>query len=164
MMLAMGDTFNLISMKWVCHYLILIFAGCFNLASAQPGTSDLRAAIQKQDSILFTAFNRCDIETFQSMFTDDLEFYHDLGGKTDYNFTMNAIRTNCDRKLGLVRTLVPGSLEVYPIKDYGAIQIAAHRFCHMENGKEDCGTFRFVHIWKYADGRWKISRVVSYDH
>jgi len=98
------------------------------------------------------------------MFAPDLEFYHDKGGLTGYDHTINAIKQNCDRKLGLVRTLVPGSMEVYPIGNYGAVQIASHRFCHMENGKEDCGTFKFVHVWRNDNGNWKISRVVSYDH
>jgi len=125
---------------------------------------DLYKIVHAQDSVLFAAFNTCDIETFKSMFTADLEFYHDMGGLTDYAFTVKAIQNICDRKLGLIRTLVPGSVEVYPIKDYGAVQIARHRFCHMENGKEDCGTFKFVHIWKFENNRWKISRVVSFDH
>jgi hypothetical protein len=133
-------------------------------STAQQDATNLSETIFKLDSTLFHAFNTCDIQTFQSMFSTDLEFYHDTGGLTDYQHTVNAIHTNCERKLGLVRTLVPGSLEVYPINDYGAIQIGSHQFCHPENGKQDCGTFKFVHIWKYADGQWKITRVVSYDH
>jgi hypothetical protein len=133
-------------------------------STAQQDPTNLYETIIKLDGTLFHAFNTCDIETLQSMFSTDLEFYHDTGGLTDYNHTVNAIRTNCERKLGLIRTLVQGSLEVYPIKNYGAIQIGSHQFCHPENGKQDCGTFKFVHIWKYADGQWKITRVVSYDH
>ena len=60
------------------------------------------------------------------------------------------------------RDLVDGSLEVYPIKGFGAIEIGAHRFCHTEDGKEDCGTFRFLQIWRFKDGAWKVSRDVSY--
>src|SRR4029453_18790011 len=33
--------------------------------------SDLFKEILKQDSLLFTAFNTCDIKTFRSKFTDD---------------------------------------------------------------------------------------------
>ncbi|MBX2963093.1 MAG: nuclear transport factor 2 family protein [Cyclobacteriaceae bacterium] len=145
------------------HYIIhLLIISNVILVSAQ--SNDLVVKIQALDSTLFHAFNTCNIETFRSMFTPDLEFYHDKGGLTDYDHTINAIKQNCDRRLGLVRTLIPGSMEVYPIGDYGAVQIAAHRFCHMENGKEDCGTFKFVHIWKNESGVWRIARVVSYDH
>ena len=64
----------------------------------------------------------------------------------------------------MTRELVGNTLEVYPVKDYGAIEIGAHRFCHVENGKNECGTFRFVHIWQKKDGEWKISRAISYSH
>ena len=64
----------------------------------------------------------------------------------------------------LTRQLVQGSLEVYPIKDYGAIEIGTHQFRHIENGKEEIGTFKFLMIWKKTDNLWKISRVISYDH
>jgi hypothetical protein len=64
----------------------------------------------------------------------------------------------------LTRHLVKGSLEVYPIKNYGAIETGSHTFCHSENGKSDCGTFKFVHIWELQNGRWKITRIITYDH
>ncbi|MBL7844346.1 MAG: nuclear transport factor 2 family protein [Cyclobacteriaceae bacterium] len=143
---------------------LTLFLLVASITVAAQTNNDLFKKIESLDSIVFTAFNTCDIEKFGSMFTKDLEFYHDKGGLTNYTHTMNAIQGNCDRKLGLTRTLVPGSMEVYPIGDYGAVQLASHRFCHMENGKEDCGTFRFVHVWKYEHQQWKISRVISYDH
>ncbi|MBX2966730.1 MAG: nuclear transport factor 2 family protein [Cyclobacteriaceae bacterium] len=135
-----------------------------SLAVHAQHNNELFTKIHALDSTLFTAFNTCDIETFKSMFATDLEFYHDKGGLTGYEHTVNAIKGNCERKLGLVRTLVPGSMEVYPIGDYGAVQIASHQFCHVENGKNDCGIFKFIHVWKNDKGTWKISRVISYDH
>jgi hypothetical protein len=62
------------------------------------------------------------------------------------------------------RDLVPGSVEVYPIHGYGAIEVGAHRFCHEEGGRDDCGSFRFLDIWQQTNGAWKVTRVVSYDH
>ncbi|HEX5791791.1 MAG TPA: hypothetical protein VFY01_00850, partial [Rheinheimera sp.] len=64
----------------------------------------------------------------------------------------------------LTRELVAGSTEVYPIKDFGAIQTGQHRFCHTENAKPDCNVFKFLHIWKQQNARWTVVRVVSYDH
>jgi hypothetical protein len=64
----------------------------------------------------------------------------------------------------------PTPLEVYPIKDYGAIEIGAHRFCHKEEGNDaspartDCGTFKFATVWRKIGDSWKISRVLSYGH
>lgn len=127
-------------------------------------SDSLYEEIAHMDSILFNAFNNRDMETFKKCFTEDLEFYHDKGGLTDYAYTINSFKNTIARNDGLKRELIKGSMEVYPIPAYGAMQIAAHSFCHWENGKQDCGTFKFVHVWKKINGEWKISRVVSYDH
>ena len=116
------------------------------------------------DSVVFNAFNTRDIELFKTLFTSDLEFYHDKGGLTGYNHTIDFMNSTAKNKSDLKRELVAGSLEVYPIPGYGAMQIGSHKFCHTENGKAGCGIFKFVHIWQKKDGAWKISRVVSYDH
>ena len=127
-------------------------------------SDSLYKEIAHMDSVLFNAFNNRDMETFKKCFAEDLEFYHDKGGLTDYSYTINSFKNTIDRNNGLRRELVQGSLEVYPIPGYGAMQIGAHTFCHPENGKMDCGTFKFVHIWKKINNEWKITRVVSYDH
>ena len=60
--------------------------------------------------------------------------------------------------------MVKGTLEVHPIKDYGAIETGSHQFKHFENGKEEIGIFKFLMIWKKETDGWKVSKVVSYDH
>ncbi len=146
-----------------------LFLVCGDLVYAQSGNDSLSLQvlykeIVRMDSILFTAFNTRDIAKFGSMFTNDLEFYHDKGGLTGYDHTMNFMKDVARNNNGLRRDLVKGSVEVYPIPGYGAMEIGAHTFCHLENGKQDCGTFKFVHIWKKDKEDWKIARVVSYDH
>jgi hypothetical protein len=140
-----------------------------NLTNGQQGDDsltnrELYQTIARMDSILFNAFNSRDIVKFGSFFTKDLEFFHDKGGLTDYEYTMNFMKDVAKNNNGLTRQLVKGSLEVYPIPGYGAIETGAHTFCHAENGKQDCGTFKFLHVWQKKDGAWKISRVVSYGH
>ena len=150
--------------------LIVIMHLCvITLLNAQPvnspqTTTDLYKEIETMDSLLFNAFNTRDTNQFKTMFAADLEFYHDKGGLTGYDHTMEFMRSAAKANNGLRRDLVKGSLEVYPIPGYGAMEIGSHTFCHMENGKPDCGTFRFVHIWQKKDGTWKITRVVSYGH
>ena len=137
-----------------------------NAQSVQPtvGNQELYQEIAKQDSLLFNAFNTRDIDLFKTMFTKDLEFYHDKGGLTGYEHTIDFLKTTAQGNNQLKRELVKGSLEVYPIPGYGAMEIGMHRFCHLDNGKEGCGTFKFVHIWQKKDNQWKITRVISYDH
>ena len=139
-----------------------------NQAAAQGNqqSRDLTKTIAEMDSLLFHAFNTCDINLSKSLFTEDLEFYHDAGGLTNYTQNVNSIVQRCNGETKVRRELVKGSLEVFPIKDFGAIQIGSHRFYYTEKGHEEKldGTFKFVHIWKHVNGDWKISRVISYDH
>ncbi len=148
--------------------LFLLLGFCFvSIAAGAQGTNKdaaLFKEIAHMDSVMFNAFNNRDLETFKTLFTEDLEFYHDKGGLTGYEHTINFLKTTTQNNNSLKRQLVPGSLEVYPIKDYGAIEIGAHTFCHLENGKQSCGTFKFVHVWKKTAEGWKVTRVVSYDH
>lgn len=130
----------------------------------KPVSQELYDTIARMDSLLFAALYKQDTVTAKELFTKDLEFYHDKGGLSGYEQNIQAFKTLFTKENGLTRELIPGSMEVYPIKDYGAIQEARHRFCLPENGRQDCGTFKFIHIWKKEEGKWKISRIVSYDH
>lgn len=132
--------------------------------ASRSDNNTLYNEIAHMDSVLFNAFNTQDQETIKNVFDPSLEFYHDKGGLTNYIQNITATRNLFASNNGLKRTLVEGSLEVYPIKDYGAIQVGEHTFCHKENGRNDCGTFKFLHIWQKKDGVWKVTRVVSYDH
>jgi hypothetical protein len=131
---------------------------------AQPGGDTLYRKIAGMDSVLFTAFNNRDTNKFKELFTKNLEFYHDKDGLTGYDHTINFAEAVAKMDNHLKRELVRGSLEVYPIPGYGAMEIGMQTFCHIENGKQDCGTFKFVHIWQNDNGVWKISRVISYGH
>jgi hypothetical protein len=132
----------------------------------EPVSLALYDTIMRMDSMLFDAFNNHDLVKMQPLFSRDVEFYHDKGGLTNYHQTMENFQGLFDRNktTGLKRTLVPGSIEVYPIKNYGAVQTGMHRFCHVENGKDDCGTFKFVHLWQRKDDIWQLTRLISYDH
>jgi|SRR5688572_4603228 len=139
-----------------------------NSAKGQTGNGALGDALYQEiahmDSVVFNAFNSRDVEKFKSLFAGDLEFYHDKGGLTNYDHTIEFMKTTAKNNDQLRRELVKGSLEVYPIPGYGAMQIGAHTFCHIENGKQQCGTFKFVHVWQKKNGEWKITRVISYGH
>ena len=65
------------------------------------------------------------------------------------------------------RELVAGSLEVYPMRDYGAFETGVHRFYRVEAGKPDVltETGKFAQLWKRGeDGKLRLARVISYDH
>lgn len=130
----------------------------------KPVSQALYDTIMHMDSMLFNAFNAHDPDKMAKIFSEDLEFYHDKDGLNKYEKTMESFRTVLQAIPDINRHYIPGSIEVYPAGDYGAIQTGEHRFCHMENGKPDCGVFKFVHIWKLTADGWKLTRVVSYGH
>ena len=127
-------------------------------------SGELFNEIKQMDSIMFQAFNTQNMEKFKAMFTEDLEWFQDNGGLIPYKTVFENFGNTFKNENKLSRELVKGSLEVYPIKDYGAIQIGRHQFKHVENGKLEIGTFKFLMIWQKKDKLWRISRVVSYDH
>jgi ketosteroid isomerase-like protein len=131
---------------------------------AQTKPKSLFETIRTLDAQLFDAYNHCDLEKLGSFLADDLEFYHDVTGLTrTREANVEAVKNNICGKV--TRVLVSGSLEVYPLKDFGAVEIGVHRFHHP--GKDDAeavGEAKFIHIWRNQDGIWKITRVISFDH
>ncbi len=142
----------------------LIFGSAITNAQNNSEASALRAGIARLDSSVFSSFNNREVQKFKEYFSEDLEFFHDKGGLTGYAHTIEFLQTLKNSKSDLKRELVAGSLEVFPIPGYGAMQIGAHRFTHTENNRIDSATFKFVHIWRQNNNSWKITRVISYDH
>ena len=119
--------------------------------------------IKAQDAALFGAYNTCDLKTLNGMVTEDLEFYHDLTGlAVGRQVFLDAIKNNICGKV--TRELVESSLEVYPLKGYGAVEMGVHRFHHPGQKNDDTGEARFVQLWQVKDGVWRIARVISYEH
>ena len=119
--------------------------------------------IAEQDRRLFDAYNNCDLETLGAMVTDDLEFYHDKTGlAVGRKVFVDSIKNNICGKVR--RVLVPGSMEVYRLNQYGAVEMGKHRFQHPGHEDEGVGEAEFITVWQFKDGAWKVSRVISYDH
>jgi ketosteroid isomerase-like protein len=149
--------------------LVPVIALCSVRAIAQAPESlkspeELTKAVTALDAALFDSYNRCDLEKFATFFSDDVEFYHDQSGLTlGVKELTRAVKENICGKV--TRELVPGTLQVYPMKGYGAVEMGVHRFHHPgHDDSEGVGEGRFIHLWQYKDGVWKITRVISYDH
>ena len=123
---------------------------------------ELDHTIALLDTQLFEAYNTCDMEKFSSLLADDVEFYHDMTGLMVGNKAVAAaVKQNICGKVQ--RVLVPGTLEAHPLKGYGAVEIGVHRFAH-PGDQDNVGEAKFIHLWQYKNGAWKITRVISYDH
>ena len=149
--------------RWRLRFIVALLAACASVCSAQDAarSGPLFDDLSRMDKDLFeAAFVTCDASKFRALFTDDAEFYHDRTGAA----VGEAARTmkSCPRDNGVTRTLVPGSLEVYPMQGYGAIQIGRHVFAR--KGEPGSEVAKFVHLWKHENGIWRLARVLSFDH
>ena len=115
------------------------------------------------DRALFDAYNARDLDALMARFSDDLEFWHDKDGLADRDQVRKGLGGIFERQK-TERTLVPGSLEVWPLGKEGALARGRHTFCHEEHGKPDCGTFEFVNVWRKYGEDWKLARVISFGH
>lgn len=123
-------------------------------------------ALARQDSLLFDAsYVRCDTARVYALLTDDVEFYHDVTG-AHRGATVRAdfarLARNCPRTRGIRREVVAGSLHVYPIHGFGAVQTGVHRF--VEQGAPGATEARFVHVWRQDGDAWRATRILSLDH
>jgi ketosteroid isomerase-like protein len=128
-----------------------------------PDDQKLYNTVVQLDSLFFAAYNSCDVNlaTYASFYADSIEFYHDKGGlSTSKKEVVDGTEKNVCGKVR--RELVKGSIEVYPIKDYGAIEMGMHIF-HNNTEKQSSPPHagKFVIVWQNKNNEWKIKRVIS---
>ena len=130
----------------------------------ETAPAELVRTITALDSALFTSYNRCELDTFASFWASDTEFYHDQSGLTlGVQKLTDAVQANICGKVR--RQLVPGTLEVYIMQGYGALETGVHRFYPADPDQaEAMGEARFILLWHKGDRGWKITRSISYDH
>ncbi len=135
-----------------------------NAPAAPEEPIDLTATVAGLDGALFDAFNAHQLDRMMGLFAEDLEFYHDKGGLQTWADVKAGFEKMFASNNGIRRELVPGTVEVYPIPSWGALEEGSHEFCHVEDGKTICGTFKFVILWRQGPSGWKAARVMSYGH
>ncbi|XHS79713.1 nuclear transport factor 2 family protein [Burkholderiaceae bacterium UC74_6] len=133
-------------------------------SSGLPADAPLYRTQAQLDAELFGAYNRCELDKFQALLADDVEFFHDQGGlMSGAGAVTAAVKANICGKVR--RELVAGSLEVHEMKNYGALVMGSHRFCPAEGTGRCEGIARFAHLWKLQpNGRWQVTKVLSFDH
>ena len=134
--------------------------------STSTAAPEMVVTIAALDSAMFAAFNAHDAAVLGTWFTQDLEFYHDKSGRAGFDSTMAGFTRLFiqPETADMRREIVPGTLEVHPLGDFGLLEICQHRFCHTENVREECGTFKNIMVWRKEGAGYKVSRVISYGH
>jgi ketosteroid isomerase-like protein len=128
--------------------------------SYTPADQELYETIVSLDKRLFDAYNSCDMETQTALYSEDLEFFHDEGGLliSKEKLLLSLKNNICDK---VTRTLVEGSIEVFPIKDYGAVEMGYHTFNDKKTPENKSKASRFIVIWKKIEENWTVTRVIS---
>ncbi|RXM51489.1 MULTISPECIES: DUF4440 domain-containing protein [unclassified Chryseobacterium] len=153
---------------------IFIFLSFFSqcIYSQVKNTDDLYLTAKKLDSLIFKeGFNKCNPSHYNTIISDDLEFYHDVGGvsKGKEAFVASVKNNICSTPGKVKRELIPNSMLVYPMYNnktlYGFIQEGNHEFFENTNGKwNKTGQAKFTHLWILENNQWKLKRVLSYNH
>jgi ketosteroid isomerase-like protein len=126
-----------------------------------PEDPELYNTIVAMDSTFFQAYNTCDLNKQAAIYSENIEFYHDTGGlmTVKQEILDNTKKYVCGK---VIRELVKESIEVYPIKGFGAIEIGLHKF-HNNTEKEGSPSHssKFIIFWKKDNDNWIITKVVS---
>jgi hypothetical protein len=155
------------------NFFILLFAIATTVCSAQkkitkeptykyiPDDVELYKTIVAMDSTFFQAYNTCDLNKQAVIYSNNIEFYHDQGGlmTVKQEILDGTEKYICGK---VTRELVKGSLEVYPIKDFGAVEIGLHKFYNnTEKESTPSHASKFIIFWKNDNNNWTITKVVS---
>lgn len=118
------------------------------------------------DARLFDAYNRRDIKVLMSLFTRDMEFYDDRSGLTHYAENERNFRKALTEPARHRRELVAGTMRVFPLGKFGALETGIHKFYVTEPGQPEKldATAQFTLVWQRRDGKWQVSRALSYEH
>jgi len=124
-----------------------------------PADEPLYKTITTLDSLYFDTYNHCKLDKMTELTADDIEFYHDRGGlTTSKKELIESIHKNICGKVS--RKLTKGSIEIYSIPNYGAVEIGYHSFVNTAEPGESHPS-KFMIFWRLKDGVWQIHRVVS---
>lgn len=157
-------------MKNIFSVLLVICSTSFSLVAQAssspmlpiytPSDQALHNTIVELDKKFFDAYNTCDTLVHEELISEDLEFYHDQGGLVTSKIQLiDALKDNICNKVS--RELIEGTIEVYPIPGYGAIQMGWHQFHNSQEQNSKPKPSKFVTIWKQDGVLWQITRVIS---
>ncbi|MDC8003514.1 nuclear transport factor 2 family protein [Aureisphaera galaxeae] len=158
------------------HYIMVLalLLTSLSLHAQREVSEELKQTFMKKDSILFDeGFNKCNLKLLETQLTDDLEFYHDIGGLSDKQGFMDAMAKNIcgNPQRTYKRKLIPETHELFPLynngKLYGMIQRGKHEFFEAEKGGTEfrrTGSALFTSLWIKIEDKWLLKRAYSFDH
>ena len=148
-------------------------SGAQAIRAALASEATTREIARRSDGLFGAIFTHCEPDLVADTITVDFEFHHDQWGTIadSRERFVGKLRKQCQRRAvgeerASRRELVPDTRAVYPSGETGAIETGIHRFYEIaEDGSETLvGIARYSHLWRREDGRWRVARILSYDH
>jgi len=127
---------------FMCVMGLSLVAAAQTIEPEIPTGQPLVDLIAELDTKVGTAYITCDVETFVSMVTPDVELYHDDVGKVAGRDAVRDILAQgiCDgvkKGIQFRRDLIPGSLVVYRMAKVGALEFRATTFWQRRPGEPE---------------------------
>lgn len=135
----------------------------------EPQASPAEAEVRQADAAFWAAYAACDRAAMADAFTADAEFYHDITGltRTREAIVQSLMEGPCGVSgQRLRREAVAGAVRADPLAGPYMVLTGEHLFYVQRSGQADrmSARARFADIWRHEDGRWRMLRVISYDH
>jgi hypothetical protein len=139
---------------------------------AQDSDRQTIKSVLSRDSLFWLAYNTCDTARIGDFYADDVEFYHDKNGfSKGRGSIVSSFKANlCSDNFRLRREALDSTIHVFLLKNndsvYGAIITGEHFFYVLEKDKKERldGWAKFTHTWMLQNGKWEMTRILSYDH
>lgn len=155
----------------ICFFLFVYFLGAINLFAQNSDSAAIKSVLSR-DSLFWLAYNTCDTARIGDFYADDVEFYHDKNGfSKGRDSIVSSFKANlCSDNFRLRREALDSTIHVFLLKNkgsvYGAILNGEHFFYVLEKDKKERldGWAKFTHTWILQNGKWQMTRILSYDH
>jgi ketosteroid isomerase-like protein len=146
----------------------LLIAAMLAAGQTPPAVSP-EDAVRQADDAFWAAYNDCDRARMADAFTEDAEFYHDITGLTRSRAAIveSLMRGPCGAQgRRLRREAIPNTVQAHALAGPYMLLTGDHLFYVQTPGEPERASAqaRFTDIWRQEDGRWRMARVVSYDH
>jgi hypothetical protein len=150
---------------------LFVLAVFYGSAQAADPASDWEASARQADTAYWDAYNRADPDAMNAFLDENVEFYHDLGGKligkaalSKANEAMRGAPHRMRREAAL------GTVRFFPLRQgdqlYGVLVTGEHRFYVTPKGEKEflTGGASFTQMMLLNGGQWKVARIFSYAH
>ena len=164
--------------RGIVAFLLCAASGIAASPTSQTSTADvptghkLVEVITELDAKISAAYSTCDLNAMASLLAPDVELYNDETGRiVGRDSVIDTLRKNlCGGLRSAVvkyrRELVAGSLEVFPIARFGALEFSKSEIWadQSDGTSKPVVIVRALTVWELRAGVWMAARQFAYSH